>query len=98
MAVTHFLWTLRAIQHLEAELDYYANINPKLANELTLLVTDTMDVIMSQPGIGRAGKYIGTREFVLTQYPYILVYRVRNDVLEILAFIHQKRKNIHNHY
>lgn len=98
MAVIHHLWTQRAIQHLEAELDYYASINQKLANELSILVTNTVNIITSQPSIGRAGKYIGTREFILSQYPYIIAYRVRNNVLEILAFIHQKRQNIKSHY
>ena len=92
------LWTERAIAHLEAELEYYAKIHTKLAAELTQLVNDAVEKIIHSPGIGRPGKRLGTREFVLSQYPHILAYRERNNVLEILAFIHQKRKNIQSYY
>lgn len=87
-------WTKRALSHLEAELDYYGRINPNLAKELSLIVKDSLASISNMPGIGRPGKKIGTRELVLSKYPYVLAYRVRNDVLEILAIIHQNRKNI----
>lgn len=92
------LWTERAITHLEAELEYYAKIHSKLAAELAQLVHDAVEKIAYTPGIGRPGKRLGTREFVLPQYPHIIAYRERNSVLEILAFIHQKRKNIQSYY
>ena len=33
------------------------------------------------PYIGRVGRVEGTREFVVENYPYILAYRVKNDVI-----------------
>jgi len=94
----NILWTKRALANLESELDYYGQINSLLAKELTLIIRQSIDTIYRMPAIGRAGKKIGTRELVIEKYPYILAYRVRNDVLEILAIIHQKRKNIRSHY
>ncbi len=94
----NILWTKRALSNLESELDYYGQINPLLAKELTLIIRKSIDTISCMPSIGRSGKKIGTRELVVDKYPYILAYRVRNDVLEVLAIIHQKRKNIHSHY
>jgi toxin ParE1/3/4 len=92
------LWTERAITHLEAELEYYGKIHAKLARELAQLVNEAVEKIADFPGAGRSGKYLGTREFVLSQYPHIIAYRERSAVLEILAFIHQKRKNIQSYY
>lgn len=92
------LWTERAVTHLEVELEYYNKIHRKLARELTQLVHEAVEKIADFPGVGRPGKHLGTREFILSQYPHIIAYRERDSVLEILAFIHQKRKNIQSYY
>ena len=92
------LWTQRAIQHLEAELDYYGRINPALAKELSLTIKESIDNLSNLPSMGRSGKKIGTRELIFTKYPYIMAYRVRNNIIEVLAIIHQSRKNIKSFY
>ncbi len=92
------LWTQRAIQHLEAEIDYYGRINPALAKELSLMIKQSIENLSNLPNMGRPGKKIGTRELIVTKYPYIMAYRVRNNVLEVLAIIHQNRKNIKSFY
>lgn len=92
------IWTQRALAHLETELEYYGKIHAKLARELTQLVNEAVEKIVFSPGIGRPGKFLGSREFILSQYPHIIAYRERNNIVEILAFIHQKRKNIKNYY
>lgn len=96
--VVAVLWTKRAISALELELEYYAKISPALAKELSKIISTNIDKISTTPGIGRPGKKINTRELVLSKYPYILAYRVRNNVLEILSIIHQNRKNIKSFY
>lgn len=96
--VISILWTKRALSNLEAELEYYGKINPILAKELTVTITDGVKNISSMPGIGRPGKKISTRELVVDQFPYIIAFRVREGTLEILALIHQKRRNIRSFY
>lgn len=96
--VINIFWTKRALSHLEAELDYYGKINPMLAKELTNIIVKSIKNVADMPGIGRSGKKIGTRELVINKYPYILAYRVRSEVLEVLAIIHQNRKNIRSFY
>ena len=98
MAIVKVLWTKRSISNLEAELNYYGQINPNLAKELSNIVKDSIEKIQFMPGIGREGKKISYREYVLQKYPYIIAYRVRNNVLEVLAIIHQQRKNIKSFY
>ena len=92
------LWTTRAITNLEAELDYYGKINPALAKELSIIIKESVINIANLPGIGRPGKKIGSRELIINKYPYVLAYRVRNEILEVLAIIHQQRKNIKSFY
>lgn len=96
--VIKIVWTKRALLHLKAELEYYGKIDHSLAKELTIEVNNSVKKIADMPGIGRPGKKISIREFILNKYPYVIVYRVRDDILEILAFIHQKRKNIQSFY
>jgi toxin ParE1/3/4 len=92
------LWTRRAITHLEAELEYYGRINPALAKELSIVIKDSITNIFTLPSMGRPGKKMDTRELIINKYPYIMVYRVKNNVLEIVALIHQSRKNIKSFY
>ena len=96
--VISVLWTERAISTLELELDYYGQINPKLAEELSQIIKNNVESISAMPSIGRPGKKLNTRELILAKYPYIMAYRVRNEVLEIISIIHQQRKNIKSFY
>ncbi|KFA39463.1 plasmid stabilization protein ParE, partial [Xanthomonas vasicola pv. musacearum NCPPB 4384] len=47
-------------------------------------VLDATRTLAEQPGRGRAGRVAGTREWVVKQTPYVLVYRVRDDALQVL--------------
>jgi plasmid stabilization system protein ParE len=38
--------------------------------------------------MGRPGRISGTRELVITGTPFVAVYRVRADAVEILRFLH----------
>jgi toxin ParE1/3/4 len=40
------------------------------------------------PGRGRVGLKEGTREILFHPLPYILVYRLKDDVIEILRIYH----------
>jgi len=42
--------------------------------------------------IGRQGVKPGTRERILTRYPYKVVYEIRDDVIEIDRVLHAARQ------
>jgi toxin ParE1/3/4 len=42
--------------------------------------------------MGRPGRVTGTRELVVDGTPYILPYRVRNRVVQILRVLHGARR------
>jgi toxin ParE1/3/4 len=44
------------------------------------------------PALGRAGRLPGTRELVVSGTPFIVVYRVRFDVTQVLSVLHHARK------
>lgn len=47
-----------------------------------------MRAISEHPQIGRAGRESRTREFPIPGTPYLLVYRIRDAALEIVAVLH----------
>jgi plasmid stabilization system protein ParE len=42
--------------------------------------------------MGRAGRVDGTRELIISDSPYIAVYRVLEDELEVLDVLHAARR------
>ena len=44
------------------------------------------------PESGRPGRRAGTRELVVNQTPYLLPYRVRGDLVEVLRVLHGRQR------
>ena len=54
-------------------------------------IFEAVDSLILYPLLGRAGRVVGTRELVISRTPYIAVYRVRGQVVEVLAVQHTAR-------
>ncbi len=85
-------WLRKALLNLDHEASYIALDNPKAAAELVIHLRDNVLILGDQPNLGRPGRIPGTRELVVTKFPYILPYRVRNETVEILRVFHTARK------
>ncbi len=85
-------WTTPALRDLETIGDYIAGENPAAASRLVNHILDRTELLAEHPHIGRPGRVPGTRELVVTDTPYIVPYRVRGDVLQILAVLHGARR------
>jgi toxin ParE1/3/4 len=44
------------------------------------------------PALGRPGRKPGTRELVIPRLPYIVIYRVRGERVQILRVLHTARE------
>jgi toxin ParE1/3/4 len=44
------------------------------------------------PNRGRPGKKHGTREFVLSPLPYVVVYRISGPVIHLVRILHGAQK------
>lgn len=42
--------------------------------------------------MGRPGRIPGTRELIFPSLPYIVPYRIRGEIVEILSVFHAARK------
>lgn len=81
-------WTTAAADDLEHIADYLFAKIPENAPQLIRKIYDAPSVLKTFPNRGRPGKKQGTRELVIPSLPYIVVYRVADDVLYIVRILH----------
>lgn len=88
----HVRWLRKALRNLDEEATYIAKEDPAAARLVVARVLDAVALLEEQPGIGRPGRVPGTRELVVTKTRYIVPYRVRGEVVEILRVFHTSRR------
>jgi len=84
-------WLAKALANLTDEADYIANESPANTNAFFAHVFASVEQLKEHPHLGRAGRVAGTRELVITHYPYIVPYRIKNGCVEILRVFHTAR-------
>ena len=86
------IWSRRAVQHLVELREHIAEDSEPAASRVPQRILDAVELLRSQPEIGRPGRVVGTRELVIPHTPYILPYRVRQGHLELIAVFHGRQK------
>ena len=71
---------------------YIARDNPRAAQALIARIHRRVSMLEDHPRIGRPGRITGTRELVVGGTPYVAAYRLREQVVEIIAVIHGARR------
>lgn len=86
-------WTKLACSDLDTIEEYIAQDNPKAASSVILNIIDNVEKhIQLYPNIGRSGRILGTRELIVAESPYIIVYKISDKIIEILRILHSSRK------
>jgi len=62
------------------------------AGRMVERIQNTVDQLSDFPYLGRTGRIPGTRELVVAGSPFIVPYRIREDVIEILTVFHAARR------
>lgn len=87
------VWQPQAIEDLGSLKRYIAADNPAAANRVaTTIVSLVSKQVGRFPETGRNGRIEGTRELVVPRMPYIVVYRIKADVIDVLAVHHAARR------
>jgi toxin ParE1/3/4 len=86
------VWSRRAIRHLVVLRRHIAKDSEQSAILAANRILKAVELLKSQPSIGRPGRIVGTRELVVPDTPYIVPYRVRGERLELMAVFHGRRK------
>ena len=85
-------WLRAALRNLGDEATYMAADDPTAARLVVKPVLDAVALLAEQPGLGRPGRVPRTRELVVLKTRYILPYRVRGEVIEVLRVFHTSRR------
>jgi toxin ParE1/3/4 len=82
-----------AINHIAKIHDYIANAkgNPEAAKRVVAAIERTTRQLADFPACGRPGARPRTRELVVREYPYIIVYRELAEAVRVIAVFHAAR-------
>jgi addiction module RelE/StbE family toxin len=78
-------WTTPAAQDLYNIVLHIQQDNPDAAAKVAQTLYDGCGKLRNFPHRGRKGRIEGTRELVFAGLPYIVVYRIQDQDLEICA-------------
>lgn len=85
-------WLVVADDELVRIVQEIVQHNPQAADELEHRVHKFVQHLTNFPDAGRTGRVEGTRELVISDYPYIVVYRFQGGFVEILGVRHAARQ------
>ena len=82
-----------SLEDLRSIREYICANNEEAAKKVVSHILEQVETILvCNPAIGRAGRVLGTREFIISKYSYILPYLVRENTIYILRILHTSRK------
>lgn len=85
-------WTEPAIRDLQAARAFIARDNPGAAAAQMEHVLTAVSGLVDFPHRSRPGRRPGTRELVVPRTAFVVPYRVRGEVIEILRVLHGRRR------
>jgi toxin ParE1/3/4 len=81
-------WTIPAAQDLEQIKQYLDSVYPHLSESTVRAIYRRILALKSFPRRGQEGRLAGTRELRLPPLPYVVVYRLHAQAIEILHIHH----------
>lgn len=84
--------TEAARDDLRSIYTYYAERSPASADRVVGTILKAANGLLRFPLMGKHGAVAGTRERLVTRYPYRIVYRIEEDTIVVLRVIHGARQ------
>ena len=83
-------WSKKADIDLDRIAEFYGSeVSPVFSEEALRSIYKAGGSISRSPYGYRAGKKAGTREYVMSRFPFTIVYRVKSSSVEIIRVLHQ---------
>jgi addiction module RelE/StbE family toxin len=82
------IWSPTAERNLDAIWEYIAQDNLDAADRMVERLRNAANVLLTSPMIGREGRAAGTRELVVADTPYILIYAPSRSRIDIGRVLH----------
>ena len=86
------IWTEPALHDLAAARAYIARGNPLAADKQVECVLVAVTGLLRFHESGRPGRRTGTWELVVNRTPYVVPYRIRGEVVEVLRGLHGRQR------
>ena len=84
-------WSTLALRDFEEATDYIAQDNPMAAQQIAERIEAATRKLIEYPYIGHPGDDDNTREWLVRQTPYVLVYEIHGDTLYLSRVWHTRR-------
>ena len=85
-------WLKTALKNLNEIAEYIAQESPQAASQVVEAIETQVNLLATQPALGRPRRVLGTRELVISNTHYLVPYRIKNNAVEILRVFHTSRK------
>jgi len=85
-------YSARYFRRLEDIRERIAADNPAAAARMIERIRTAVERLAASPAIGRPGRVADTRELVIPGTPYIIPYRVKSDVVQIITVLHSAQR------
>jgi len=85
------VWLKKALLNLDEIAEYIAEENSQAASHVVSVIIEQVNLLATQPALGRSGRVLGTRELVISNTHYLVPYRIKNNIVEILCVFHTSR-------
>ena len=85
------VWLPIAVQDIIHIRIYISDQDPNSAQNIALRIDKAIVRLSEMPHSGRPGRIAGTRELVVNGTPYLAVYRVQQNRVEILRALHGRQ-------
>ncbi len=86
------VWTARALRDLASLRAYIGQDRPAAAERQVERILAATARLAQLPESARPGRRAGTRELVVARTPYIVPYRVRGELVEVLRVLHGRQR------
>ncbi|MFM5887935.1 MAG: type II toxin-antitoxin system RelE/ParE family toxin [Dolichospermum sp.] len=84
-------WLRQALRNLEQVRNYIIQDNPTAAQELIIKIQNAANQLEKYPFMGKSGRVEGTKELIISNSPYMIIYRVKEESVEILRILHTSK-------
>lgn len=85
-------WSKTAIEDLKSLRAYISEHDPAAAARTATSILSGVESLLKFPGLGRAGRVPHTRELIIPDTSYLVIYHVSDDTVRIDSVMHSARK------
>jgi addiction module RelE/StbE family toxin len=85
-------WSPEAADDFVQIVEFIRQDKASAADRVAHKIYESVSLLRNFPKSGRVGRIRNTRELPLTPLPYIVVYRVREEFLEVVRILHGSQR------